>query len=249
MVGGALLSGYVPLRLSEAWDIFGEANGVASFADLQAAIGRYRRAPLDVDEDPEIGCILLRDVNFTQTPVDAPPDFAANVVTGKTYDLAHISGSYVETALRHLLSVTPTPGQVPGEVFGVPRLVTQRLGQQAFQAMVLAAYGRRCAITGERIRPVLQAAHIRPVSQDGQNRVDNGLLLRSDVHTLFDRGYLGVDPDRRIHVSPRLRSEFDNGDSLYRRHGEPLTVLPARALDRPDRMALEWHMDVVFQAS
>jgi putative restriction endonuclease len=138
---------------------------------------------------------------------------------------------------------------VPGEVFGRPRLVAQRLGQRAFRALVLAAYERRCAITGEKIRPVLQAAHIRPVEMDGQNRVDNGLLLRSDVHTLFDRGYLGVGPDRRIHVSPRLRSEFDNGESLYRRQGEPLTVLPARTLDRPDREALEWHMDVVFQAS
>lgn len=181
--------------------------------------------------------------------MDAPPDFAPNVVPGKTYDLAHTSGSYVETALRHLLSTASAPGLVPGEFFGRPRLVTQRLGQQAFQALVLAAYERRCAITGERIRPVLQAAHIRPVSQDGQNRVHNGLLLRSDVHTLFDRGYLGVGPDRRIHVSPRLRSEFSDGESLYRRQGQPLTVLPARILDRPDREALEWHMDVVFQAS
>lgn len=249
LVGGGVLSDPVSLRLSEAWDIFGEANGVASLAELRAAIGRYRRAPLEVGEDPKIGCILLREVNFTDVPLDAPPDFAANVVTGKTYDLATSSGSYVESALRHLLFAASPSSRVPGEVFGRPRLVTQRLGQQAFQALVLAAYERRCAITGEKIRPVLHAAHIRPVSQNGQNRVDNGLLLRSDVHTLFDRGYLGVGTDRRIHVSPRLRSEFNNGESLYRRQGEPLTVLPARTVDRPDREALEWHMDVVFQAS
>ena len=71
------------------------------------------------------------------------------------------------------------------------------LGQAAFKALVQEAYGRRCAVTGDKIVPVLQAAHIRPVTAEGENRVDNGLLLRSDVHTLFDRGYLGVHPDRK----------------------------------------------------
>lgn len=250
LVGAGLLSAPVSLRLSEAWDIFGEANGVSSHAELRAAIGRYRAAPLNVGDDPEIGCILLREVTFTDSPMTAPPDFAGNIVVGKTYDLEKENGSYVEVALRHLLrSVDSTPRVVPGEVFGTPRLAAQRLGQKAFRALVLAAYQRRCAITGEKIRPVLEAAHIRPVDRAGQNRVDNGILLRSDLHTLFDRGYVGVGPDHRIHVSPRLRSEFGNGESLYRRHGETLTILPARTPDRPDREALEWHMDVVFQAS
>lgn len=111
---------------------FGEANGVASAADLRAAIARYRRAPLLAGEDPEIGCILLRDVTFTESPIEAPRDFAANVVTGKTYDLAQTSSSYIETALRILLSTPSAPSQVPGDVFGKPRLVTQRLGRQAF---------------------------------------------------------------------------------------------------------------------
>jgi len=105
LVGGGLLSDPVSLRLSEAWDIFGEANGVASLAELRAAIGHYRRAPLEVGEDPKIGCILLREVNFPDIPLEAPPDFAANVVTGKTYDLEKASGSYIEAALSQLLSV------------------------------------------------------------------------------------------------------------------------------------------------
>jgi putative restriction endonuclease len=76
-----------------------------------------------------------------------------------------------------------------------------RLGQRSFQAVVLDAYHRRCAITGTHIPPVLQAAHIRPVTEGGEHRLDNGLLLRSDVHILFDRGYLGVDPRYRLLVS------------------------------------------------
>jgi hypothetical protein len=71
-----------------------------------------------------------------------------------------------------------------------------RLGQAAFKALVQEAYTAAAQSPETKTVPVLQAAHIRPVTEEGENRVDNGLLLRSDVHTLFDRGYLGVHPDR-----------------------------------------------------
>jgi putative restriction endonuclease len=111
--------------------------------------------------------------------------------------------------------------------------------------MVLSEYRGRCAVTGERIRPVLQAAHILPVALGGQNRLDNGLLLRSDVHTLFDSGYLGVNPDLRLLVSPRLRAEFENGEEFYARAGVAIDV-PDRKIDRPNREFLEWHADTKF---
>jgi putative restriction endonuclease len=133
-------------------------------------------------------------------------------------------------------------------VFGDPRLAPYRLGQRSFQAVVLNAYRRRCAITGTKIRPVLQAAHIRPVSEGGEHRLDNGLLLRSDVHTLFDRGYLGVDPAYRLRVSPRLRDDFGNGDHFYAQAGQ-LVALPEHRADRPQRDFLQWHLDEVFKAS
>ena len=113
-------------------------------------------------------------------------------------------------------------------MYGDPRLPPQRLGQQSFKAVVLDAYHRRCAITGANIRPVLQAAHIRPLAAGGEHRLDNGLLLRSDVHILFDRGYLGVDPQHRLLVSPRLRAEFGNGEEFYAQAGQPIAV-PERA--------------------
>lgn len=102
----------------------------------------------------------------------------------------------------------------PGTVYGDPRLLSHRLGQRAFQGVVLDAYGYGCAVTGDKIRPVLQAAHIRPLPLGGEHRLDNRLLLRSDVHTLFDRAYLGVDPKSRLVVSPRLRDEL--GDESTR---------------------------------
>lgn len=72
--------------------------------------------------------------------------------------------------------------------------------------------------------------------------------LRSDVHTMFDRGYLAIDDNHRLLVSPRLRGELGNGDQFYARAGEVID-LPNRKIDRPQREFLRWHMDTVFKAS
>ena len=109
----------------------------------------------------------------------------------------------------------------------------RRLGQGGFQAVVLDAYQARCAITGHRIRPTLQAAHIRPVTADGPHSITNGLLLRSDVHTMFDRGYLSLDTHLRLLVSPRLREEFGNGEEFYRIAGDPIAAPPGSPTGRP----------------
>jgi putative restriction endonuclease len=114
--------------------------------------------------------------------------------------------------------------------------------------VVLNAYEGRCAITGSAIRPVLQAAHIRPVTRGGEHRLDNGILLRSDMHILFDQGYLGIGTDYRLLVSPRLSEEFGDGDELHQRAGSMVTM-PTNASDRPSRAFLEWHLNQVFLAT
>src|SRR5262249_52118241 len=140
------------------------------------------------------------------------------------------------------------PWHRPGPVFGAPRRAPYRLGQRSFQAVVLDAYHRRCAVSGTHIPLVLQAAPIRPITAGGEHRLDNRLLLRSDIHTLFDRGYLAVDPGFRLLVSPRLRQDFQNGDQFYARAGQVID-LPDHRADRPNRDFLEWHLDEVFKAS
>jgi putative restriction endonuclease len=67
---------------------------------------------------------------------------------------------------------------------------------------------------------VLQAADLRPATASGENRIDNGLPLRSDVHTVFDDGYLAVDPSYRLRLSLQLWDEFGNGEQLYAQAGE-----------------------------
>lgn len=250
LVGGGFVSGFTRLKVSEAWEFFGEGNGVASREELLVRLDHYRSGPRE--PDPVIGCVLLRDLFFVaeELALPAPPDFASSIVRWKYYDRA--SASYVERALEHLLTTSDGPAglttaapAVPGPTRGVPTLTVPRLGQQAFKGMVLTAYHRRCAITGARITPVLQAAHIRPVSEDGEHRVDNGLLLRSDVHILFDRGYLGVDDRYRLQVSPHLRSDFGNGQEFYDRAGAVI-ALPDHRSERPNKEAVSWHMDTKF---
>lgn len=143
------------------------------------------------------------------------------------------------------------PGVVDGPVFGKHALRSVRVGQNAFKALVQEAYGRRCAVTGTKIVPVLEAAHIRPVTNSGENRVDNGLLLRSDVHKLFDDGYLGIHPSTRaLMVSPRLRRDFGNGEEFYTKaEAHEAVAVPSRGVDQPNVEFLEWHVDTVFLAS
>ena len=92
----------------------------------------------------------------------------------------------------------------PAQRHGKPILVRPRLGQGTFRVVVTDAYTRACAVTGEHSLPALEAAHIRPYSHGGVHEVSNGLLLRSDIHRLFDRGYVTVTKDLRFEVRQRF---------------------------------------------
>jgi len=117
--------------------------------------------------------------------------------------------------------------------FGKEYLARGRLGQGAFRVLVTDAYTRRCAVTGEKTLPVLEAAHIKPYALQGPNQVSNGILLRSDLHKLFDLGYVTVTTDLRLEVSPRLKGEWQNGREYYSYHGQPLAVQPSDPANRP----------------
>jgi len=106
---------------------------------------------------------------------------------------------------------------------------------------VTDAYARRCAITGEKTLPALEAGHIRPYAKNGPHEIRNGLLLRSDLHNLFDLGYLTVTLDYRVEVSRRIREEFENGRHYYALHGQSLAVLPQHESTRPAPEFIEWH--------
>lgn len=97
--------------------------------------------------------------------------------------------------------------------------VERRLGQGKFRSDVLQAYGSTCAISGSSETRVLEAAHIWPIASGGQHAADNALLLRADLHNLFDLGMITIAPKWRIEVSSQVQ------DAEYRRfHGKSLNV-------------------------
>ncbi|WP_082495484.1 HNH endonuclease [Aeromicrobium sp. Leaf291] len=110
--------------------------------------------------------------------------------------------------------------------------IRARRGQAQFREALVEAYGARCAVTGSTSLPVLEAAHIKPFAEGGEPRVANGVLLRTDVHTLFDLGVIRVRPDLSIEVDEKLSgTEYEPFD------GRRLRV-PVKSNLQPDRGAL-----------
>jgi putative restriction endonuclease len=128
---------------------------------------------------------------------------------------------------------------------GAPQIILPRLGQGAFRIAVTDAYGRECGLTNGRVLPALDAAHIRSWSEGGAHAVSNGILLRRDIHRVFDAGYATFDEDLRFVVSDRVRTEFNNGEEYRRLHGMKLKA-PGDVRLQPDGSALDWHRNKVF---
>lgn len=253
IAGGGFFVHFTRLPTSLAWDAFGERNGARSLGEMRARIEMYRRV-LASTHDYTIGCIVLAEPFFfaERDWIPIPDDWHPNIVQGKTYDLGVSPGREMWDAVVSRLgnSLAGIAAHRVGEVgpprYGDPIEILPRLGQGTFRVLVTDAYDRRCAMTGERTLPVLDAAHIKPFALEGENRVSNGLLLRSDLHRLFDRGYLTVRPDFKVEVSRRIREEYSNGRDYYALSGREIR-LPADTRWRPDPHFLEWHADTVFQ--
>ena len=97
----------------------------------------------------------------------------------------------------------PKLEELPGEVVERYSVVRARQGQQDFRRSLIEAYGGRCAITGCALQGVLEAAHIEGYTQQN-SVVTNGLLLRADIHQLFDLGLIWIDGNYRIRVSSEV---------------------------------------------
>src|SRR5262249_15935465 len=104
--------------------------------------------------------------------ITVPSSWSPNIVTFNTYDASEGDGGSLWDAVQDRLArskipVTPTlPDQAR---YGTPTLIRPRLGQGAFRIIVTDAYRRRCAITGERTLPALEAAHIKPFAEGGSH--------------------------------------------------------------------------------
>jgi putative restriction endonuclease len=243
IVGGGFFVRFSALPARLAWDAFGQGNGVDSYQELRRRIEKYRGA---TPGDPEIGCNLLAEPFFFDQHewIPTPPSMHPNTQRGKTYDSEQDDGralwQQVEQRMK-ALTVGRSVVDRDHPRFGGEYMTRPRWGQGTFRVLVTEAYERRCAVTGERTLPVLEAAHIKGYAEGGAHLVSNGLLLRADLHKLFDDFYLTVTEDLRLRVSPRIREEFHNGREYYRHDGQPLVALPESPNDRPGWEFLRWH--------
>ena len=245
IVGGGFFVRHSSLPLSIAWKAFGEKNGTDSLNRLRQLINKKRSNP---ERDPVIGCTILTEPFFLPEYdwIPSPSTWASNIVSGKTYTSGAPEFSTLwDFALQKSSSSfdIADSNAVPLDErrYGDEYIARARLGQGAFRVLVMDAYHRRCSMTGEKVLPVLEAAHIKPYAEDGPHRISNGMFLRSDLHALFDQGYLTVSPDHHIEVSRRIREDFNNGKHYYSLHGRELTILPERMENHPAREYLDWH--------
>ena len=256
IVGGGFFTRFHKLPVNLAWETFGRMNGVGSLSEMRSRIGHYRGEEITPNANPEIGCIMLAEPFFLPEDkwIFPPPDLHANVVQGKAYDASSEFGRelwlQVEARLREQATGTEAPATIAAietNGYGKPRLVTPRLGQGLFRVLITETYDKRCAITGERTLPVLDAAHIVPYTTARKHTLDNGLLMRSDLHRLFDGGYITIDPDKRATViSSRIREEFENGREYYKLHGSPLRE-PSNLFARAAQENLRYHAENIFR--
>jgi hypothetical protein len=133
------------------------------------------------------------------------------VLEKHTQSVRELTQSELSTLLKAVGSQLPAgpgahPDPPPVQKVRRSQDVLMRQGQPRFRATLMNAYERRCAVTGTDVPEVLQAAHIIGYAESGENATRNGLLLRSDIHDLFDRGLLWISAASKVAVAPELRA-------------------------------------------
>ncbi|WP_103665000.1 HNH endonuclease [Gracilimonas amylolytica] len=250
IVGGGFFVRHLFLPLSLTWDAFGIKNGAATYDGFRQSIMKFREGE---GLNPTIGSTILTEPFFFDRKdwIPIPKNWSKNIVKGKSYSTEESIGANVWDQVQERLGdLDRREGELvinePGVQYGKMIEIRSRIGQSAFRAMVTDAYKYRCAITKEKTLPVLEAAHIKPYSNSGPNLTKNGLLLRSDMHILFDKGYMTVTDDHRVEVSQRIREEYENGKEYYAYHGKQLQNLPEHNLDQPSADYLQWHQQEIY---
>lgn len=264
IAGGGYFAGFTRMTVAEAWDTFHEQNGARDFVTLCRMLRIPESIESEAVRDKVIGCVVLVEPFFFEPGdwIPIPKDWGKNIVQGKIYHSSEAGGNALwEEVLERLQrcrmgwkmpdrvreSQSPYPASSSEARFGTPFLTRARLGQAAFRLTVSRVYKDKCAITGESVTEVLQAVHIRPYAQDGSHMIQNALLLRADLHALFDCGLITITPEYTVLVSHRLRKRTKENPSYCKLHGCSLAVLPDSKADYPEKRFLEWHNKEVYR--
>lgn len=231
---------------------FTTANGSTVRTDFLEAVGRALGIPdasmTAMTKNDLLACVVEA---ATRAPMDPALYSPGATVTNRALQeivdglLEHgVPGSpeirdvqRQDLSEREVADLEFDPGEVQDERDRqlVERAV--RVGQDKFRLALLRAYGERCAITEYDAVETLQGSHIYPYRGPATNRVSNGLLLRSDIHILFDRGAIAIDESNySVLLKPHLLVTRCGMELCGRR-----LLLPYRKADRPSTAALQSH--------
>lgn len=257
IAGGGFFVRFLRLPLSYAWYSFGEMNGVPNLLLFRKRISGYRNNPVG-DKDPIIGCVILHSPFFLNESdyIDVPEDWKRGIQQGKKYSIEKGYGKELLEAVMKVFrasqftSMNQSQQTLVKEIeanYGTPQLIFPRLGQSAFRALVADEYEQTCAITGEKLLPALEAAHIKPFSLGGPHKISNGILIRRDLHALFDRGYLAIVLEKNHSNYKVLISSKVSVESDYKKlNNSKLIIVPDNYVNKPNPEFLTWHYENIF---
>ena len=222
---------YKTMSVYDAWDKFGIRNGCDSLLELERRLTEYKsKVTLST-----IGCIVLEDLCFYDTPIDPASVgviFPKEVVKLKYYNYTiDPFWSYEAVTYTSPFSLVASTSKKK-----TSHLSTMREGQAQFKLDVSRAYDYKCCISGEKTPELLQAAHIQAYISKESNHIQNGLLLRIDLHKMYDSGLLTIDDSYQVHISKKVTSpDYTMFDGI-------IISLPTDASKHPSKDAIKEKM-------
>ena len=179
------------VRIADGWNRFRTQLGASSHDDwMQLA----ENLP-NLRGREEFGALSVTGLVVQHPPIPASDVLLRKRNSGKGFEL---DPEELQRFLHALARGTVQPNQYrPTGVDSRRRLsrnVFERLGQPDFRQALVERYGLRCMITETDVSETIEAAHIIPYRDKNDNHPENGLLLRSDIHALYDRNLLSIHP-------------------------------------------------------
>ena len=231
--GYGIYNGIQIMTVKNAWTKFGTNNGCSSYAQFNSELSKYNDT---IEGEKEIGAILLSDVVFFDEKDFINLDnrrieWSNNIVKYKTYNDSDIMlSTSIEQKTNFKLVETLNKRRKDSNI-------NLREGQSEFRQKISKAYHYKCCVTGESCPDLLEAAHIQSYISKDSNHIQNGLLLRVDIHKMFDSGLIAINKDYEIIISSEITTDY-----YHNLAGRKIT-LPDDIADYPSKEALVLKMN------
>lgn len=165
--------------------------------------------------------------SFNPNNIDEAKDKNWQTTVSSKYQIWTVSEDEINSSEE-----TFNPDNIDETKEKITKTIANRRGLSTFREILLKAYNEKCAITGTSVTSILEAAHILPYQGEKTNHISNGLLLRSDIHTLFDLGLISIDGSYNVVISQSL------ADTEYSSYNGKKILLPKSIFEYPSREAL-----------